>query len=77
MVDREYVFSILVWVILIACAVGVAFLTVPISSRRRVAYTTLGFSCGIEKYETQNQPRIGSIEREFATSVNQLKSEVS
>ncbi len=43
MVDREYVFSILVWVILIACAVGVAFLTVPISSRRRVAYTTLGF----------------------------------
>ncbi len=43
MIDREYVSSILVWGILIGCAVAVAYLIVPISRRRLVVYSTLGF----------------------------------
>ncbi len=43
MIGRGYVVSVLVWVILIGCAVAVAFLIVPISRRRRVAYSALGF----------------------------------
>lgn len=44
MIDREYLSSILVWGVMIGCAVGVAFLIVPISRRRRVVYSTLGFT---------------------------------
>lgn len=44
MIDREYVVSVLVWGVMIGCAVGVAFLIVPISRRRRVVYATLGFT---------------------------------
>lgn len=44
MIEREYLFSILVWGVMIGCAVAVAFLIVPISRRRRVVYATLGFT---------------------------------
>lgn len=44
MIDREYVVSVLVWGVMIGCAVAVAFLIVPISRRRRVVYATLGFT---------------------------------
>lgn len=44
MIDREYLFSILVWGVMIGCAVAVAFLVVPISRRRQVVYATLGFT---------------------------------
>lgn len=43
MIEREYLFSILVWGVMIGCAVAVAFLIVPISRRRQVVYSTLGF----------------------------------
>lgn len=43
MIDREYVVTILVWGVMIGCAVAVAFLIAPISRRRGVAYSTLGF----------------------------------
>lgn len=44
MIEREYLFSIMVWGVMIGCAVAVAFLIVPISRRRRVVYATLGFT---------------------------------
>ncbi len=44
MIDRDYVVSILVWSVLIGCSVGIAFLIVPISRRRHVVFSTLGFT---------------------------------
>jgi hypothetical protein len=43
MIDREYLSSILVWGVMIGCAVAIAFLVVPINRRRNVVYSMLGF----------------------------------
>lgn len=43
MIDREYVVSVLVWGVIMGCAACVAFLIVPISRRRHVVYSMLGF----------------------------------